>query len=123
MKQLSAFNRFDWQGFLANKVLMVRAILPVPMYKDGKKVGYQGSKVSVCIAKDATKYPNTDPNQSNYLENFDIKVPDDVETVRGKLTIGDTIKVEKCDKCSIYGDFRNQLSMTVPLVGLRKEGK
>lgn len=115
LKQLSAFNKFDLGAFLTGKVLMIVAITPIKVYKDGEPVGEEGSKVETVISVDNTKYPNSDPNQTNSFERFNVKVPEDVKTVREKLKIGDTYTLKKYIKASIYGEYRNQLSVSTKL--------
>lgn len=115
LKQLSAFNQFDLGEFLVGKVLMVAAITPIKVYKDGEPVGEDGSKIETIITVDKTKYPNPDPNMTNSFERFNVKVPEDIKTVRGKLKIGNKYNMKKYIKASVYGDYRNQLSVSSKL--------
>ena len=105
MKGLSQFQTFDSISFFRDKLLKVTANGPLMDYTT-KQV--TGTKTSVVIVEDKTVYHTKTGEQiSNLYEKINVKVP-------GKtLTLAPGTLVELVDaKCVIYGDYRNQLSVT-----------
>ena len=105
MKMLSKFTNFDLEGFLKDKVLMVTDCAPLEDYESKKVVGI---KVEVTIFQDKTEYPQVNGRTiSNRFEKFLIKVHD--KTIDVPLN---SIVVPVNGKGKVYGDFKNQLSVT-----------
>lgn len=105
MKGLSQFQAFDSMAFFKDKLLKVTANGPLMDYTT-KQV--TGTKATVVIVEDNTVYHTKTGEQiSNLYEKINVKVP-------GKtLTLAPGTLVELVDaKCVIYGDYRNQLSVT-----------
>ena len=117
MKGLMQFQSFDSVSFFRDKSLQVISCGPLMDYETKQTVG---TKISVAIVEDRTVYRTKAGEQiSNLFEKLNIKVP-------GKtLELAPGTVVELVDaKCVIYGDYRNQLSVTAADVrALRPAGK
>lgn len=121
LNQLVAFLEFNVQAFFIDKLMMIKSILPMKVYDGKKAVGTQGTKIGAVIISDKTKYPNDDPNMRNAFSSFNLKLPDvDVDTVREQLHIGDQFKLTGCTKASVYGDYKNELSISAKLSDIKK---
>lgn len=73
-------------------------------WSDYETTEKKGTRVEVAIMRDKTDYG--DPGISNLLEKFSIKIPREVHVPAGAI-------VEPIDgKGTVYGDYRNQLSVT-----------
>ncbi len=105
MKKLSAFLRFDTVGFLDGKRLLVNS---VGEWIDFDTKAHMGTKLEVVIIEDRTKYPCKDGEQvSNRFEKFNVKVRKDGLAVKPN----DYVKLVNAEG-KVYGDYRNQLSVT-----------
>lgn len=104
MKKLSKFLKFDCQAFLNGKVLMVVGTAPWTDY-DTKEVC--GTTVEAVISKDETDYELKPGEQvSNLYEKVKIKVG------KNDLKIPIRARIELVNPVgTVYGDFRNQLSL------------
>ena len=104
MKKLSKFLKFDCQAFLNGKVLMVVGTAPWTDF-DTKKVC--GTTVEAVICKDETDYElNPGEQVSNLYEKVKIKVG------KNDLKIPIRARIELVNPVgTVYGDFRNQLSL------------
>lgn len=121
LNQLSRFMAFDFHGFFDAKTMMVKSIMPIKEYDGDKCVGTAGTKIDAVIIADKTKYPDPDPNRNNSFSSFVFKLPDvDVDTVRQQLKISDQIQLIGCSKASVYGKYRNELSLSVKLSDIKK---
>lgn len=105
MKKLGAYLRFDLDAFLEGKRLLVNS---VGEWVDYDTKAHMGTKVELVIIEDRTKYPGKDGEQvTNRFEKFTVKVRKD----------GIAAKPNDCvslvnGEGKVYGDFRNQLSVT-----------
>lgn len=116
MKGLAQFQNFDSAAFFKDKLLKVVANSPLTDYNTKEVIG---TKTTVVIVEDNTEYHTKAGEISNLYEKINIKVP-------GKtLELASGTLVELIDpKCVIYGDYRNQLSVTAADVrALRPAGK
>lgn len=105
MKGLIQFQNFDSRAFFKDKLLKVAANGPLTDYNTKQVIG---TKTTVVIIEDNTLYHTKAGEQiSNLYEKLNVKVP-------GKtLELAPGTLVELVDpKCVIYGDYRNQLSVT-----------
>lgn len=104
MKGLTQFQSFDSMAFFKEKSLQVVSCGPLTDYETKRTVG---TKISVVIIEDNTKYHSKAGTISNIYEKLTVKVP-------GKtLELAPGTLVELIDpKCVIYGDYRNCLSVT-----------
>lgn len=103
MKALTQFNEFNWKGFSKDKVFVVTG---VSEWRDYDTKQHMGTKVEVVISVDNTQYQQRDGKQiSNLYEKLTFKVGKDIQVPIG----AEVIPVNPV--CSIYGEFRNQLSV------------
>lgn len=107
MKHLSQFQTFDLARFLTGKVLTVTAVSP---WVDFKSKATLGTKVETVITKDGTAYEAGKDGAvvTNLFEKVAIKLPKDISTIN--IPIGAVVEVIG-GVGSVYGDFRNQLSV------------
>lgn len=105
MKKLSQFVSFNWESFAKDKRFLCTG--------GGEWIDYatkehRGTKIEVVIAVDNTEYRHTEGEiVSNRFEKLAIKVSDDIDISVDQyvVPIGVVAKV--------YGDYRNQLSVTI----------
>lgn len=105
LKKLSKFVFFDFEEFARKKKFLSIGQSP---WKDFSTGNISGTKIEVVIAQDRTDYGEVPEGEvvSNIYEKLTIKVPKQIEVplnveVRPINAIG-----------SVYGDYRNQLSIT-----------
>lgn len=104
MKSLNAFLKFMLDQFLNGKELTVTSCGP---WADFDTHEERGTKVEVAITKDMTDYPPAKDGRvvSNLFEKFTIKVPKAVS-----IPVGAVVTIVN-GTATVYGDFRNQLSV------------
>ena len=104
MKGLSQFQHFDSVAFFKDKMLKVASNGPLMDYNTKQVIG---TKTTVVIVEDHTEYHTKAGAISNIYEKINVKVPGKtLELTPGTL-------VDLIDPtCVIYGDYRNQLSVT-----------
>lgn len=104
MKYLNQFLKFNCSGFFMNKKLLV---VGIDEWLDFESKKHMGVKIQVVIIEDSTVYKHKDGESgSNVYEKIYIKVPKDVDIPTNSY-------IELVDATgNIYGDFRNQLSVT-----------
>lgn len=105
MKGLGSFVSFDWARFAAGKTFQAVDSGPWVDYDSKAKLG---SKVEVVITKDDTVYPTKNGKViSNIFERLQFKAPKDIAIPVGAI-------VEPVGAvATVYGDFRNKLSVKV----------
>lgn len=105
MKGLIPFQGFDSMAFFKDKLLKVLANGPLTDYATKQVIG---TKTTVVIVEDNTVYhTKTGEKISNLYEKINVKVPNKA------LDLAPGTLVELVDpKCVIYGEYRNQLSVT-----------
>ena len=104
MKCLAKYTVFDLATFLAEKELTAVGCSP---WLDHATGAVLGTRVDVAITHDDTEYPpaKDGSTQSNLYERFSVKVAKEVTIPIGAIvTIID-------GNGTVYGDFRNQLSV------------
>lgn len=107
MKHLNEFLHFDIDSFLKDKVLMTLSVKDWIDFDDGRKK--LGIKVECVITKDSTPYRQKAGEQAvetNRFEKLTIKVPKDISVP------ADTYVVPVNAKATVYGEYRNMLSIT-----------
>lgn len=114
LKNLVHFTAFNAPQFLSRKELrFVSAITWIEKSDSGTEVE-KGVKVTLLIFKDESDYPN---EKNNIGEQLVVKLPfgslDDFASLQPMLSICEITEVEKA---VVYGDFRNQLSLTGTVV-------
>lgn len=100
------FEKFGWQEFCGDKVLMVKNVAPMRNYDTGE---ITGTKVEALIIKDDTQYkPKADGSVvSNLFNALSVKLPKQDVNVK----IGDIVEFKNVT-AKVWGDFRNELSVT-----------
>ena len=106
LKHVKDHEKYDLGGFIAKMQLMVTNI---SAWEDYATKARLGTKVEVVIIKDDTPYqPGADGNvQTNLYEKLVFKVRKNDVVVK----VGDIV-VPKGAGAVVYGDYRNQLSIT-----------
>lgn len=117
MKNLHHFERFLTDDFLHGKELTVKSCGP---WKDFETKVEKGTKIAVIVTKDDTVYPpgKNGKIDTNLFENFMIKIP----KINFTVDVGAVI-IPVNGNGSIYGDFRNQLSILADDVKVVRGGK
>ncbi len=114
LKKLSRFQYFDIELFIELKKLQ---IISVQEWLDYDTKNCLGTKVEVVIISDRTDYGTVDGETvSNLYEKLMVKIP-------AKLTnvpIGAEVKLIN-PEASVYGEFRNQLSITAENIEIVKK--
>lgn len=105
MKHLGDFNYFDWTGFAKDKKFQVVSVNP---WKDTNG-RFQGTKVEVVIMEDHTKYVlrQGETAVTNAFEKLIFKVEGDQLL---EVAVGSIVEALEV-KATIYGDYRNNLSV------------
>lgn len=119
MKGLNKFQSFDLSAFLEGKKLLCTGCRP--WLNDNQKE--IGKKVDLVIVEDKTVYPNSRTIITNLYEKMTVKVSKGIDIP------AEAIVTIVNGTATVYGDFRNQLSVraedvrvvTPPTTGPRKE--
>lgn len=104
MKKLSMFNKFDWEAFAKGKKFMAIGCREWRDYDTQEK---KGIKLDFLIVEDKTDYgiQKDEEMATNVWEKGTFKIPKDIE-------IPENVQiVPKGVKATVYGEFRNQLSI------------
>lgn len=114
LKNLSHFTAFNSSQFLLRKELrFLTATRWVEKTDTGSEVE-KGVRVSLLIYKDKSEYPN---DKTNLGEQITVKVPfaslEDFSVFQPMVTICEVTNIEKA---VIYGEYRNQLSLTASVI-------
>lgn len=112
LKGLRGFEgEFKIMEFLAGKTLAVMECSELRDHEDGKPGTVRGSKVTVVVLEDKTVYPSTGKNGqliTNKYAQLAVKIP-------GKMGLSipvDTVVELVNPTAKVWGDYRNQLSIT-----------
>ena len=104
VKKLGQFSVFDIERFLKDKKLMTTGVSPITD-DDGKRIG---TKVQVVILEDNTEYRVAEGEQvTNQFEKFNIKLNKVVDNVPMNAIVVPVNPV-----ATVYGEFRNNISVT-----------
>lgn len=114
LKNLSYFTAFNAPQFLSRKELrFISATRWIEKTDTGSEVE-KGVKVSLLIYKDNSDYPN---EKTNLGEQIMVKVPfasiEDYSAFQPMIT---PCEVTKIEKAVVYGEYRNQLSLTASVI-------
>ena len=105
LKKLSRFTYFDLPQFLTGKRLLV---VGVSEWKDYDTQNILGTKVEVVIAADKTDYGTADGEIiSNVYEKLIVKIPQ----VGLGFPLNTEVRLINAEAI-VYGEYRNQLSIT-----------
>ncbi|KRM06329.1 hypothetical protein [Lactobacillus kitasatonis] len=113
LKSLSSFQKFDAEAFFADKQFL---FTKAEEWREGENpdtMKIVGTKITGVIFSDSTIYPN-DQKGINQGESITFKVRKPVSAFNGWKVFQTTFVANEFDKVSIWGDFRNQLSVKVP---------
>lgn len=115
MKKLSQFMRFDFAAFSQGKVYRV---VGTSEWVDYSTKAHMGTKVDVAIIKDDTQYKQKEgENVTNLFEKLTFKVRKDVNVPMN----AHVIPVNAVG--TVYGEYRNQLSITADDIQVRIPNK
>lgn len=115
MKYLNQFLNFNWNAFADGKRFLVTGCKPWQDFKTKKNLG---TAVEVVIYKDETPYEQKDGEKvTNLFEKLTFKV-------NKELDIAPKTFVKPIDvTATIYGDYRNQLSVKCKDITTITQGK
>lgn len=105
LKKLNQFLKFDFSRFQHGKILQVIGISEWKEYKTDKHLGV---KIETVITKDATEYIQKEGEKvSNLYEKLVFKCAKDIKVPLNAI-------IEPINPvATVYGDFRNQLSIVI----------
>ncbi|MGT2896537.1 hypothetical protein ACVRZR_09240 [Streptococcus entericus] len=114
LKHLSKFTEFNALLFLSHKELrFISASHWIEKNDNGSEIE-KGVKVSLIIYRDNSEYPD---EKNNLGQQLLVKVPfasmEDYATFQPMITPCEVIDIEKA---VVYGEYRNQLSLTATVV-------
>ena len=107
MKKLNIFLHFDFAAFSKGKRFLTVGQKPWADYNSGEVLG---TKYEVVITEDKTDYgvSGGEVSINNLYEKFAVKVPKDKAA-----NVPMNVEVRLVNpRANVYGDFRNQLSVT-----------
>lgn len=114
LKNLSHFTAFNAPQFLSRKELRFISATRWIEKTDTSSEVEKGIKVSLLIYKDNSDYPN---KKTNLGEQIMVKVPfaslEDFSAFQPMATVCEVTNIEKA---VIYGEYRNQLSLTASVI-------
>lgn len=114
LKNLSHFTAFNAPQFLSRKELRFISATRWIEKTDTSSEVEKGVKVSLLIYKDNSDYPN---EKTNLGEQIMVKVPfaslEDFSAFQPMATVCEVTNIEKA---VIYGEYRNQLSLTASVI-------
>lgn len=104
LKKLNQFLKFDWEGFSKGKVLQVASLTE---WVDYTTKVHMGTKIEVAIVRDNTQYKLKEGEHvTNAFEKLTLKIRKDVNVPVGTIVMPVNVSA------TVYGEYRNQLSVT-----------
>lgn len=113
LKQLNKFQKFDVGAFLGNSQLLLTKIEEWKAGEDADHLHLLGTKVTGVIAVDGADY-GQDLRNINRGESLTIKVEQPLSAFENWKPFSTIFQINEVTRASVYGDFRNHLSLTVP---------
>ena len=113
LKSLSSFQRFDGERFFHDKRILFTKAEDWQEGEDMEHMRSVGTKITGVIFSDETDY-GRDLKGVNQGESLTIKVRQPLSAFENWQVFQTIFSVEKIDKATIWGDYRNQLSIKVP---------
>lgn len=107
MKYLTQFLKFHWQAFMRGKRLTATGVRELIDYQTKKPNGWC---VDVAITEDKTEYrQKPGDNATNLYAQIAIKL--EGATTKPNVNVGDIVEVEGEPTCTVYGDYKDKLSV------------
>ena len=113
LKKLNRFQKFDVNAFLGESQLLLTKIEEWKAGEDADHLQLLGTKVTGVIAVDGADYGD-DLRNVNRGESLTIKVEQPLSAFESWKPFSTIFQVNEVTRASVYGDFRNKLSVTVP---------
>lgn len=113
LKMLSGFQKFDAERFFKEKQFLFTKLEEWNEGEDAEHMRTVGTKVTGVIFVDGTEYGH-DVKGVNEGESITFKVRKSVSSFNNWKVFQTIFVVNQFDKVTIWGDFRNQLSVKVP---------
>ena len=119
LKNLSHFTAFNAPEFLKRKELrFISATRWIEKIDKSSEVE-KGVKVGLLIFSDDSDYPN---EKTNIGEQLTVKVPyGAIEDYADYMPMGTICEIVDIEKASVYGEYRNQLSITAKVIRADEE--
>lgn len=109
---LSKYLVFDLGKFLKEKQLELANASEHRTYIDGKPGDVDGVSLKVAVVKDTTDYGK--PGVSNLYQMFTIRINGaNLDDVTDVMKPGDPIQLKRYKKATVYGQYRDQLSVQI----------
>ena len=121
LKMLSGFQKFDGEAFFRDKEFLLTKIEDWKEGTDQDHMRSVGTKVTGVIYSDNTSY-GKDIKGVNQGESITFKVRKSVSSFENWQPFQTTFIADKFDKVSIWGDYRNHLSVKVPSLEVVSRG-
>lgn len=113
LKQLSKFNSFDASRFFNGKDFLFSKAELWQQGEDRDHMQTLGTKITGVIFRDRVEYGRGE-TEVNRGESVVFKVSQPLSTFSDWKQFNTIFRVNSVTKAVVYGDFRNQLSVTVP---------
>ena len=113
LKKLANFQAFDAPRFFKGKAFLFTKLEEWKEGDDADHMVSVGTKVTGVIYQDDASYGH-DLKGVNEGESLTFKVRQPLSAFADWQAFGTRFLVEKVEKASIWGDYRNQLSVKVP---------
>lgn len=113
LKMLTRFQKFDEDGFFKDKEFLFTKAEEWREGEDAEHMHTVGTKVTGVIYADNSNY-GKDLTGINEGESITFKVHQPLSAFEGWKLFQTTFKVMKFNKVTIWGNYRNQLSVKVP---------
>ena len=111
MKKLNRFQTFDFASWQTGKTFMIQSA------KFSEKKGCV--TLDVIITEDKTDYG--DPSVSNVFEKFKVHlIKETNENSAAKYKTSDLIRFTSIGRCTVWGDYSNQLSVEAVVEVVKK---
>lgn len=113
LKKLSRFQTFDAAAFFAKKEMLLTKVEVWQEGEDANHLQTKGTKITAVIYVDNTSY-SAEEVGLNRGESITIKVEQPVSHFSTWRPFNTRFQVKSFTKVTLYGDFRNLLSIKVP---------
>lgn len=121
LKKLTSFQTFDSTSFFKDKAFLFTKSEDWKEGEDSDHMVSVGTKVTGVIFQDETNYGH-ELKGLNEGESITFKVRQPLSAFSNWQPFGTQFVVNKVEKASIWGDFRNQLSVKVPSLEVVSRG-